>query len=83
MILHSIAPDFVPVEMYNKIMKKKDIANLVDYVYKKGGLKVTAQFLDNLKDLGFKYAAKVGVSISAADIVVPEETGIIEVALKS
>jgi len=73
MILHSITPDFVPVEMYNKIMKKKDIAALVDYVYKVGGLKVTAEFLDNLKDLGFRYAAKVGVSISMADIVVPEE----------
>ena len=73
MILHSIVPDFVPVEMYNKIMKKKDIANMVDYVYKKGGLKATAEFLDDLKNLGFKYAAKVGVSISAADIVVPSE----------
>ena len=73
MIIHSITPDFVPVEMYNKVMKKKDISNLVDYVYKVGGLKVTAEFLDKLKDLGFKYAAKVGVSISMADIVVPEE----------
>ena len=73
MILHSITPDFVPVEMYNKIMKKKDIAALVDYVYKVGGLKITAEFLDKLKELGFRYAAKVGVSISIADIVVPED----------
>ncbi len=73
MILYSIVPDFVPVEMYNKVMKKKDIANLVDYVYKFGGLKITAEFLDKLKNLGFEYAAKVGVSISAADIVVPKE----------
>ena len=84
MILNSITPSFVPVEMYNKIMKKKDISNLVDYVYKIGGLEVTAEFLDNLKNLGFKYAAKVGVSISAADIVVPEEKQqIIEAALKT
>ena len=82
-VISSICPDFVPVEMFNKIMKKKDIANLVDYVYKHGGLKVTAEFLDNLKDLGFRYAAKVGVSISAADIVVPQEKQeIIEEALK-
>ena len=73
MILHSIMPDFVPVDMYNKIMKKKDIANLVDYVYKVGGLKIAAEFLDNLKNLGFRYAAKEGVSISVADIVIPEE----------
>jgi DNA-directed RNA polymerase beta' subunit len=83
MILHSITPDFVPVEMYNKIMKKKDIAALVDYVYKVGGLKITAEFLDKLKELGFRYAAKVGVSISIADIVVPEDKPkIIQEALK-
>jgi len=83
MILHSITPDFVPVEMYNKVMKKKDISALVDYVYKVGGLKVTAEFLDKLKDLGFKYAAKVGVSISMADIIVPKEKDkIIKEALK-
>lgn len=41
-----------------KIMKKKDIANLVDYVYKNGGFEVSASFLDALKDLGFRYATK-------------------------
>jgi len=73
MIIHSITPDFVEVKYYNKVMKKKDISALVDYVYRKGGLKVTAEFLDKLKDLGFKYAAKTGISISAADIIVPPD----------
>ena len=53
-------------------MKKKDIANLVDYVYKNGGLEVTAGFLDKLKNLGFRYATKAGISISIADIIVPD-----------
>lgn len=72
MIFKSILPDFVPPHLWNKVMKKKDIGVLVDYVYKEGGLGITATFLDNLKDLGFKYATKAGVSISAADIIVPE-----------
>ncbi|MFW5619566.1 MAG: DNA-directed RNA polymerase subunit beta', partial [Campylobacter hyointestinalis] len=76
LIIKSILPDLkensVPESMWNKIMKKKDIANLVDYVYKNGGLEVTASFLDRLKNLGFRYATKAGVSISIADIIIPE-----------
>ena len=72
-VIGSICPDFVSVEMFNKVMKKKDIGKLADYVYKKGGLAVTATFLDNLKDIGYKYSTKAGISISIADIVVPEE----------
>ncbi len=72
MILSSILPDFVPLGLWNKTMKKKDIGTLIDYVYKEGGLGITATFLDNLKNLGFKYATKAGISISAADIIIPQ-----------
>lgn len=72
MILRSVLPDFVPMELWNRVMKKKDLGNLIDYVYKVGGIGISASFLDSLKDLGFKYATKAGVSISAADIIVPE-----------
>ncbi len=73
LILKSILPDFVPENLWNKILKKKNIGALVDYVYKHGGLEITAEFLDNLKNLGFKYATKAGISISVDDIRVPEE----------
>jgi len=73
MVIGAIVPEFVEFSNYNKVMKKKDIGRLVDYVYRKGGLEITAQFLDQLKDLGFKYAARTGISISADDIVVPPE----------
>ena len=72
LILKSIIPDFVPESMWNKVMKKKDIAALVDYVYKITGVSQTAEFLDNLKDMGFKYATATGVSISIDDIKVPD-----------
>ncbi|MCI7364325.1 MAG: DNA-directed RNA polymerase subunit beta' [Campylobacter lanienae] len=76
LIIKSILPDLgensVPESMWNKVMKKKDIANLVDYVYKNGGLESTAGFLDKLKNLGFRYATKAGVSISIADIIVSD-----------
>ncbi len=72
LILKSIIPDYVPEKYWNKILKKKDIGVLVDYIYKIGGVSQTAGFLDNLKDMGFKYATKVGVSISIDDIKIPE-----------
>ena len=72
LILKSIIPDYVPEKYWNKILKKKDIGILVDYIYKIGGVAETAGFLDNLKDMGFKYATKVGVSISIDDIKIPE-----------
>lgn len=73
LIIKSILPDFVPEYMWNKILKKKDIAALVDFVHKQGGLGITADFLDKLKNLGFEYATKAGISISIADIIVPNE----------
>ncbi len=72
LIIKSILPEFVPVSLWNRVLKKKDIASLVDYVFKKGGPKITAEFLDKLKDLGFRYSTRTGISISAYDIKVPE-----------
>ncbi|MBD3792828.1 MAG: DNA-directed RNA polymerase subunit beta' [Campylobacterales bacterium] len=71
-ILKAIIPDYVPENYWNKILKKKDISALVDYIYAHSGISLTATFLDNLKDMGFKYATKAGVSISIDDIKVPE-----------
>lgn len=73
MILHSLLPDGVPLDLWNRIMKKKDISNLIDYVNKESGIGIMAKFLDDLKDLGFKYATKAGISISAYDVIVPED----------
>jgi len=72
LIIKEILPEFVPTELWNKVLKKKDIGILVDYIYKHGGYTVTPRFLDNLKNLGFKYATQAGISISIDDIRVPD-----------
>ncbi|OHD91668.1 DNA-directed RNA polymerase subunit beta', partial [Sulfuricurvum sp. RIFOXYD12_FULL_44_77] len=83
MILQSILPEFVPAELWNVVMKKKNISILVDYVNKHGGIAVTAGFLDDLKNLGFKYATASGVSISITDIIIPEMKAGLIVASKN
>jgi DNA-directed RNA polymerase subunit beta' len=72
LIIHNILPDFVPESLWNKILKKREIGTLVDYIYKHGGYEVTPRFLDNLKNLGFKHATHAGISISIDDINVPD-----------
>ncbi len=73
MIIKSILPDFVPEYLWNRVLKKKDIGNLVDYIYKVADTSLTAEVLDNLKDLGFRYSTDAGISISIDDINVPRE----------
>jgi DNA-directed RNA polymerase subunit beta' len=83
MIIKNILPDFVPAQYWNKILKKKDIGTLVDYIYKHGGYAVTPKFLDNLKDLGFRYATNAGISISVDDIRIPDsKEGLVAAAKK-
>ena len=75
LIIRSIMPDYINENIWNKVLKKKDISNLVDMVYKNSGFKDTAKFLDSLKNLGYESATKAGISISVGDILVPKMKG--------
>src|SRR5499426_3362911 len=57
----------------NKTMRKKDLSELVFESYRRAGLAPTVQFLDQLKEFGFRYATMGGVSIGVADLEIPHE----------
>jgi len=57
----------------NKVMRKKDLSELVFESYRRAGLSSTVQFLDQLKEAGFRYATMGGVSIGVADLEIPAE----------
>jgi DNA-directed RNA polymerase subunit beta' len=65
--------DHLPSDMpfVNGLLKKKGIQALVQYGYLRFGLEKTVQMLDRLKELGFLYATKAGVSIGISDMVIP------------
>jgi len=65
----------VPKEIgfVNETLTKKKIADLIDKIYKKFGNVRTAEFLDEMKDMGYYYATKSGISIGVGDVIVPEE----------
>ena len=55
----------------NGLLKKKGIGQLVQYCYLNFGLEATVKMLDELKNLGFLYATKAGISIGIDDMVIP------------
>src|SRR3977135_4052720 len=65
----------IPVEMpfVNGLLKKKGLQQLVQSCYLKFGLEKTVEMLDSLKNLGFTYATKSGLSIGIDDLVIPKE----------
>lgn len=65
----------VPKEMgfFNQLLIKKTFGGFIGQMFMKLGNKVTAKFLDDLKDLGFRYATAGGLSVSYIDMIVPEE----------
>ena len=63
----------LPFDCINKILTKKEISNLLDNVYRFTGQKATCIFVDQIMNVGFKYAAKAGISFGKDDLVIPEE----------
>jgi DNA-directed RNA polymerase subunit beta' len=70
-LLRDILPEEIPFRLINKVMKKSELANLIDYCYRYGGEKKTVLLSDRLKDLGYRYATLAGISISIDDMMIP------------
>ncbi|CAA9417931.1 MAG: DNA-directed RNA polymerase beta' subunit, partial [uncultured Phycisphaerae bacterium] len=65
--------------LIEKPLTKKEIGNLIDTVYRHCGQKATVIFADQIMGLGFREAARAGISFGKDDIVIPErKTAIVE-----
>ena len=71
-LLAEIAPPEIPFSDINRVMKKKELGALIDAAFLKAGNKATVIFADRLKDLGFEYATRAGISIGIQDMKVPD-----------
>jgi len=60
-----------PLRFVNRELKKKEVIALIGECYRKLGNEATVAFLDELKDLGFRYATLSGLSIGIEDMHVP------------
>ena len=57
----------------NKTLKKKDLAKIIEGVTEEFGFEKTAEVIDEMKVLGFKYATKSGISWAMSDLIIPKE----------
>jgi DNA-directed RNA polymerase subunit beta' len=65
------------VDFRNETMDNRALKQIVEDCYKIIGLDRTAEVVDRLKNIGFKFATKSGVTISVREIKVPENKGAI------
>src|SRR2546425_428490 len=68
-LFNSIVPE--PLRFVNQELKKKEVTSLVGRCYNLLGNEVTVGFLDELKDVGFRYATLSGLSIGIDDMHIP------------
>src|SRR5690606_33555129 len=58
--------------------KKKILGNIISEIFKKFHITETSKMLDRMKNLGFKYSTKAGITVGVSDIVVlPEKEKIL------
>ena len=67
--------EFVPFEVgyINEVLGKKSLRDIIGKVIKICGVARTAQFLDDIKNLGYYMAFKGGLSFNLADVLIPPE----------
>ncbi len=62
----------IPFELANRLLRKQEISQLIDEVYRHCGQKETVLFCDAIMGLGFREACKAGISFGKDDMVVPD-----------
>lgn len=70
-----LSPNKTPkkqLDFINKVVDKKELNRLLSKVYAEHGMAKTGTLANNLKNLGFRFATLAGVTISIADLSVPE-----------
>jgi DNA-directed RNA polymerase subunit beta' len=65
----------LPFSLLNRLLTKKNISDVIDAVYRHCGQKESVIFADRLMGLGFRNAARAGISFGKDDMVIPDSKG--------
>jgi DNA-directed RNA polymerase subunit beta' len=67
--------EFVPEEVgfIDTLLTKKALRDIIGDVLNVSGIAKTAEFLDNIKGIGYNFAFKGGLSFNLGDVIIPEE----------
>lgn len=73
LLLDILPKDYdVSFSLLNRVLTKKEVANLIDYLYRNASKKSTVEFVDSIMQLGFSVACKAGISIGKDDLLIPD-----------
>ncbi|MBM3449355.1 MAG: DNA-directed RNA polymerase subunit beta', partial [Bacteroidetes bacterium] len=70
-LFNAIVPD--EVGFINQLLTKKALRDIIGNILKTVGIARAAKFLDDMKDLGYYWAFKGGLSFKLSDVVIPAE----------
>ena len=62
-----------PFELVNRLLRKKEVQQIIDTVYRYCGQKESVIFCDQIMTAGFREAFKAGISFGKDDMVVPDK----------
>jgi DNA-directed RNA polymerase subunit beta' len=57
----------------NQLLTKKSLRTIIAEIYKKAGNATTVEFLDSIKDMGYKAAYRGGLSFNLSDVIIPDD----------
>ncbi|WP_114965545.1 DNA-directed RNA polymerase subunit beta' [Alkalilacustris brevis] len=61
-----------PFELVNRLLRKKDVQNVIDTVYRHCGQKESVIFCDHIMTMGFREAFRAGISFGKDDMLIPD-----------
>ena len=68
-----------PFELVNRLLRKKEVQQVIDTVYRYCGQKESVIFCDQIMTMGFREAFKAGISFGKDDMVIPgDKWGIVD-----
>jgi len=68
-LFNQVVPETVPY--VNELLTKKNLKMIIGMIIQRTNFQVTAKFLDDIKDLGFYWAFKAGLSFNLGDLITP------------
>ena len=76
-LMYEVIPHVVPFSVINRVMGKKELAELIDKCYRLTGQKETVILADRMRTLGYTQATKSGISIAMHNMVIPAKKEVI------
>ncbi|NER12303.1 DNA-directed RNA polymerase subunit beta' [Leptobacterium flavescens] len=70
-LFNEVVPD--EAGYVNEVLTKKSLRDIIGNILKVTSVPATAEFLDRIKNMGYKFAFQGGLSFSLGDIIIPQE----------